>query len=448
MYIMYRTIKQHLVTWKNQTQHLPLLVRGARQVGKSFAVEEFAKTNFDNCITVNFEYSPEFIPLFDTLNPEKIVNAISAMTGQQIIPEKSLLFLDEIQECPMAIKALRYFKENMPALHVIGAGSLLEFVLNDGDFRMPVGRVQFIYLKPLSFQEFLIASGKKSLHDYLSAITLKDTIPEAIHQQLLKLVREYMILGGMPAVVQDYLENNSFLTAQNLQTVLLSTYRKDFGKYAARTDYKGLEKLFERAPSLVGQQFKYTKVAADMRSRDLKNALEKLRHAGLIATIYATSASRLPLNASIDESKFKLLFLDIGLVKRATNLSPEALLKEDLLLINRGAMAEQFVGQELLAYSSPLVDAELFYWARDKKGSEAEVDFVFNVDAEIFPIEVKSGTTGRLKSMRLFMKEKDCKIGVKVSSQPLSFYDDILSLPIYMIAELPRLLGDARRKRP
>lgn len=437
---MQRSIEQYLLNWKNQAARLPLLIRGARQVGKSFVVKKFAEINFENSVTVNFEYSPEYISLFDTLNPEKIVNAIGVLAGQQIIPGKSLLFLDEIQECPMAVKALRYFKENMPNLHVIGTGSLLEFILNDKDFSMPVGRVQFLYLKPLSFREFLTALGKDTLNEFLSSVTLQTEIPEAIHQQLLKLVREYMILGGMPAVVQDYLENKNFILAQNLQTVLLSTYRNDFGKYASQTDFKYLQKVFEKTPGLIGQQIKYARIADDMRSRDLKDALEKLCHAGLISQVYATSAAGLPLNAGVNEKKFKLLFVDIGLVKRATNLPPDILLKEDLLLINQGAFTEQFVGQELLAYDSSLTAAELFYWSRDKKGSEAEVDFVINIDTQIFPIEVKSGTTGRLKSMRLFMEEKKCNLGVRVAQLPLSFHDGVLSLPFYLIAELPRLI--------
>lgn len=438
---MYRIIEQYLLSWKKQAQHLPLLMRGARQVGKTFVVEKFGKANFDNLVTVNFEYSPEYISLFDTLDPKKIINAIGVMAGQNIIPGKTLLFLDEIQECPAAIMALRYFKENMPALHVIGAGSLLEFALHDSNFQMPVGRVQFIYLKPLSFQEFLIAIGKQSFNEFLSSTTVKTTIPDALHQQLLKLVREYMILGGMPAVIQDYLQNGNFVTAQDLQTVLLSTYRKDFGKYSSQVNYKYLQRLFEKAPAMIGQQFKYIKIADDMRSRDLKDALEKLCYAGLISQIYATSASGLPLNAGINEKKFKLLFLDTGLVKRATNLSAKTLLQENLLLINQGAIAEQFVGQELLAYSYPLNEAELFYWTRDKVGSQAEIDFVINLDTHIYPVEVKSGTTGRLKSMRIFMQEKGSKLGIRISQLPLSYYEGVLSLPIYMISELPRLMA-------
>jgi hypothetical protein len=265
-----------------------------------------------------------------------------------------------------------------------------------------------------------------------------------IHKELLKLVREYMVLGGMPEVIQDYRNNNSFVLAQNLQTVLLSTYRKDFGKYASHTDYKYLQKLFEKVPGMMGRQFKYSKVAEDMRSRDLKEALENLCQAGLISQVYATSASGLPLLAGIKEKKFKLLFLDIGLVKRATNLAVDILLNEDLFLINQGAIVEQFVGQELLAYSSPLDEAKLFYWARDKTGSEAEVDFVLNIDAQILPVEVKSGTTGRLKSMRIFMQEKSSKLGVRISQIPLSLHDGILSLPLYMISELPRLVRESQ----
>jgi predicted AAA+ superfamily ATPase len=439
---MKRIIEQYFLTWKNQSQHLPLLVRGARQVGKSYTIEKFAETNFANYVTVNFEFMPEFSQCFDTLDPEKIINKISIMTGQSIIPGQSLLFLDEIQECPKAIQALRYFKEKMSRLHVIGAGSLLEFALKEENFKMPVGRVQFIHLRPLCFLEFLQATGNHKLVEFLPTVNFQTSIPIVIHQQLLKLVREYMILGGMSAVVQDYLNNKSFLLAQNLQTVLLSTYRKDFGKYAPKAKHKYLQRLFTKAPALVGQQFKYAKIASDMRSRDIKEALANLCDAGLIVQVYATAASGLPLNAQINEKKFKIIFLDTGLVKRATNLNEELLLKEDLLLINQGAIAEQFVGQELLAYNSPFAEDELFYWAREEKGSQAEVDFVANFDTRIIPIEVKSGTTGRLKSMRMFMQNKKAELGVKISQIPLDFENNILSLPLYMISEMRRLISE------
>lgn len=437
---MYRAIEQYLLDWKEQTDHMPLIIRGARQVGKSYTVEKFGKEHFSNVVIVNFEFNPEFSECFSSLDPEKITNAISTLAGKDIIPQKTLFFLDEIQECPQAITALRYFKEKMPQLHVIGAGSLLEFTLNDETLRMPVGRVQYLYLKPLSFQEFLTVTDNEKLQQYLTDIDLTTEIPTAFHQKLLSLLHEYTILGGMPAVIQEYLNNKNFSNCQNIQAAILNTYRNDFGKYASKTNHKYLQKLFTKAPGLVGQQFKYTKIDPDMRSRDLKTALENLCYAGLINIVYATAASGLPLNSLVNEKKFKLLFLDTGLVKRVTNLDADILLKANLLLINRGSLAEQFVGQELLAYSSPFMEAELYYWSREKASSRAEVDFVTNINTKIIPIEVKSGTTGRLKSLQIFMQEKNSDLGVRISQSPLALEKNILSVPLYMISEIKRLV--------
>src|SRR5579872_3015181 len=201
---MYRDIEQNLLNWKKQENPMPLLVRGARQVGKSYVIEKFGRENFEQLVTINFELQPEMIRCFESLNPDEIINAIFLLTHKKIEPQKTLLFLDEIQDCPNAIRALRYFKEKLPKQHVIGAGSLLEFTLNDADFRMPVGRVQSLYLKPLSFKEYLVGSGNTQLREWIESIDLHSKIAEAVHERLLRLVREYMILGGMPAVLQSY----------------------------------------------------------------------------------------------------------------------------------------------------------------------------------------------------------------------------------------------------
>ena len=307
--------------WKigeKQATPIPLLIRGARQVGKSYLVEKFGKDHFANIVVVNFEYSPEFADCFKTMDPDKIVHAISVLSNTQIMPQQTLLFLDEIQECPNAIKALRYFKEKKPDLHVIGAGSLLEFVLNDEEISVPVGRVQFMHLKPLSFQEFLLATNNDKLHQYIKNSSLNDGMSKIFHKKLLALLHEYTVLGGMPAVIQNYIADRSFDNCQNIQANILNGYKNDFGKYASKTNHKYLQKLFAKAPGMIGKQFKYVKIDPDMRSRDLKTALENLCYAGLINMVYATSASGLPFGALVNEKKFKILFLDIGLVKRAT----------------------------------------------------------------------------------------------------------------------------------
>ena len=233
-----RDIEQALINWKQKSVHKPLLLRGARQVGKSHIIEQFGKTHFNKIVTINFEFQNQFAQCFNRLEPVNIINNIYALSGQKIVAGETLLFLDEIQECPKAILALRYFRELMPALHVIAAGSLLEFVLNSTDFRIPVGRIECLFLKPVSFKEFLSASGNSQLLIYLANATLQQDISEPVHNHLLSLVQQYMVLGGMPEVLSNYFTNHDLQQVQTIQASLLHTFRNDFGKYDKKVNHK------------------------------------------------------------------------------------------------------------------------------------------------------------------------------------------------------------------
>jgi hypothetical protein len=437
---MKRDIQQELRHWKTQSPHLPILLRGARQVGKSYVIEHLGKSEFENYLTVNFEQRPDAKQCFETLEPTKIIRSLELLYNVKLNPGHSLLFLDEMQECPPAIMALRYFKEQMPTLHIIGAGSLLEFILHETDFRMPVGRIQMMYLKPLNFIEFLEALQLTQVREELTRMNFIHPLPPVIHEQLLMRVQEYAALGGMPAVLSEYCATQDLRACQITQTSLLHTYRNDFGKYAQKTQHKYLQLLFDQAPALIAQWFKYSKVDPEVQPRDLKMALEKLRDAGLLHLIHATHATGLPLTTPLNQKKFKLLFLDIGLAKRAHRLDLPLLLDSKLHLLNQGMITEQFVGQELLSYATPYETPQLYFWMRDKKGSTAEIDYITTVDSTIIPIEVKSGATGKLKSLHLFMEEKNAPIGIRISQAPLSYHDKILSIPFYLIREIPRLV--------
>lgn len=437
---MHRYINDALLTWTTQSSRLPLMIRGARQIGKSYTIRQFAKQNFEQVVEINFEYEPQYKECFADLNPQKIINEIELLSRKTITPHKTLLFLDEIQECPQAILALRYFKEIMPDLHVISAGSLVEFVLNDAEFRMPVGRVQYMFMHPLSFYEFLLAKDEENLINFLKNINLSEQISTAVHHKLISLFREYLIIGGMPDCINAYLSTNSYLSAQERQLVLLNTFKNDFGKYAKFTEHKYLQTVFKKAPELAGRQFKFVDIDPEARSRNLKAAIFKLADAGLIKPIFSTNAAGIPLTAKSPDQDFKLCLLDVGLMIRASNLSAELLLQEDFFALTRGKIMEQFVAQELSALQNPLSESELFYWYRDKKSATAEIDFVRQIERDIIPIEVKSGRTGRLKSLRIFMDEKKSKLGAHISLRPLSFEKNLLSLPAYMIAELDRLV--------
>ncbi|MFH1666717.1 MAG: AAA family ATPase [Elusimicrobiota bacterium] len=435
---MIRDIEKELYQWKEQKEKLPLLMRGARQVGKSYTVEAFGKKAFKNTVVINFDLHPELKDCFNTLEPDDIINKLKIVLGV-VIDENTLLFFDEIQECPNAIMSLRYFKENKNYISVIGAGSLVEFALEKEDIRIPVGRVQFIYLEPLSFAEFLTASGNDQLRSYLKDLHISSEIENSIHQALMKLIREYFIVGGMPAAVKAYFDTKDFTQASRIQNALIQTYRSDFGKYAKFSEQKYLQKVFDKAPRLVGERIKFSKIDIESKSRDIKNAVNLLSLAGVIKQVAASAASGVPLGAQANDKKFKLNYLDIGLMQNACGLQAKLLLDADIMQINSGSAAEQFVGQELRAYEDRYLNRQLFFWARDKRNSSAEVDYVYEVDTHIIPIEVKAGKSGSLKSLRLFLEEKKVPFGIRFAMDKLSLYDKVLTIPLYMIEHMRRL---------
>ncbi|MEA1927682.1 MAG: ATP-binding protein [Candidatus Auribacterota bacterium] len=437
---MKRDVDSILLQWKDEIRRLPLLVRGARQVGKSFTISGFGERHFDNCVVVNFEQRPEYEECFSSIIPDEIIQSISILSGQEIVPGKTLLFFDEIQECPRAILSLRYFYEQLPELHVIGAGSLLEFALRQDDFRMPVGRIQYLYMKPLSFGEFLNASGEEKSRELIIRTRPDKPLNPAIHQKLISLVKKYMILGGMPAVIDEYLRSGNLNRCSRIQRVITSTYRDDFGKYAAKSKHKYLRKVFSAVPRLAGRKFKYSHVDSSLRSRELKEALELLAQAGVVTLVRRTSGAGLPLEANASDRHFKVIFLDVGLMQNICGGEEEILLSEDVTKINAGAIAEQFAGQELLAYRDPYTDPALYYWARESRNSSAEVDYLLVLNRSILPVEVKSGSTGRLKSIRLFLEHYSAPAGIRFSQLPFSSCASIVSIPLYAIENSRNLI--------
>lgn len=442
---MYRPIEKALLEWKNDKNHVPMILRGARQVGKSHVVQKFAKEHFQSFVEINFEIEPLIAQQFDELDINRLVANIEIIKGQSLTPGESLLFLDEIQACPKAIMALRYFKEKLPGLHVIAASSLLEFSLSAEGFSMPVGRVQYLYMQPMSFAEYLFALDQPRLLHYLESCQLGSETSAAIHATLEKHVKNYMLIGGMPAVVSEYLDSHSFQKCQRVQQRILTTYTDDFSKYANTSQHKYLQAVMTAAPGMVGQICKYSHIAREFRSTDLSCAVTSLMQAGVVFKVPATSASGLPLSVTQNAHKFKLVFLDIGLTTVASGLSHELLLTDDYFSINRGALMEQLVGQELLAYQDTYAKRELYFWVREKTGSMAEVDYVIQHGRHILPLEVKAGKTGRLKSMQVFMQEKKSPLGIKVCMEPLSLEKNILTVPVYLLKSLHKLIEEALR---
>ncbi len=438
--VLKRNIDIELKKWISSPIRRPLLIRGARQVGKSFSVKQFAKENFDNCVTVNFEERPEFAECFKTYNIAEILEKISILAAEEIVPGKSLLFLDEVQDCPRAITSLRYFFEKSPWLHVIAAGSLLEFVLRQSDFRMPVGRISSLYMYPLTFGEFLEGTGQTKLNEYLSGVGLNAPIEPPFEDELEKHLRKYMIVGGMPEVVSYYASGITTEEMKSLQVSILQTYRADFAKYATVAKHKYLKDVFNSVPRLVGDRCKYSNINPDVQSRDLKDAINLLCEAKCLHPVYHSSGQGLPLETQKNAKKFKLLFMDLGLMQRSLGIDSQVMFDKDILSIHRGSMAEQYIGQQLIAGTKPYEEGRMFFWARDSRNSRAEVDYLLTLGAEILPVEVKAGKTGRLKSMRLFLDEHpESPFGIRFSQHELSWNNRILSIPLYLAEHWERL---------
>ncbi len=430
---MKRDIYRQLCEWKNQKNRRPLLIRGARQTGKSFTINEFGEKEFNKLVTLNFERNPEYKDIFNTYDPVDILEKISLYKGERIEPGKTLLFLDEIQECPKAIMSLRYFFEEMPSTHIIAAGSLLEFALRSENFKVPVGRIQYLYLFPLSFSEFLIALGESELRAYLSDFSRLKSLPNNLHTKLNEYIRKYFITGGMPAVVQEYITTHDIINCQRIQRSILDTYVDDFAKYARKSKHQYLKKTFSAVPGMVGQKFVYAQVDRTVKSRDLKEALELLETAGIVTRVRQASGAGIPLAASANEIYYKVLFLDVGLLHAISGIYAETVKEKEFTAIFKGAVAEQFVGQELIAYHDPFTKPALYYWGRKAKNSTAEIDYLLELKAQIVPVEVKSGSVGRMKSLHLFLEKYQSKKAVKISQAPFKAGNPLVSLPFYII---------------
>lgn len=433
---MHRLIDLYLKQWVTDTYRKPLLLRGARQVGKTFAVRALGKT-FSKFVEINceeLEHDCERVFAKD-LDPERIIKELSLIAGQTIIPGETLLFLDEIQVVPRVILALRYLYEKMPQLHVIAAGSLLEFSLES--VGVPVGRIDSFHMYPMTWLEFLIAKKEKLLFDEIAAHDLHKPMPEVVHHKLLELLGEYFALGGMPEIVQAWIERNDPHLCFKMQQSLLDQYRQDFEKYAMKHQVKYVELLFEQVPRQLGQKFKFSSIPGEYRKRELHPCFELLVKSNVFHPVYHTSAQGLPLGAGADLDKFKVLFLDIGLAQGMMGLNlKEWMLNPQQAFINQCPMVEAFVGQEILAYSHAFEKKMIYYWQNESRTGNAEVDYIIQIDSNIIPIEAKSGKKGRLKSLREFsLSHPNTPYAIRFSGHNYSAHEGLRSYPLYAIAK-------------
>ena len=425
-----RLIDNYLSEWASRDTHKPVLLRGARQVGKSTAVKELSK-KFDSFVEINFEKQPKYKILFDDdLDVKRIIPQISAIYGTSIKPGQTLLFLDEIQECPRAIMALRFFKEDMPELHVIAAGSLLEFALKE----LPtfgVGRIHSMFMYPMTFDEFLEANGQQLLIETRNEASIDNPLPEPIHNKLVDFLRTYMLVGGMPEAVKTWVEYHDYIRCQEVQDDIVVTYEDDFPKYKKNVDPTLLRRTHRSVAVQAGKKFVYTKVGLDYKTAEVKKAVELLTLAGILHPVTHTDANGLPLGSEEDKSYQKMLLLDTGLLLRLLNMSlgdvsgltTQILTASATDLANKGPMAEMVVGLEMLHNMSPNIRHELYYWVRHAKNSQAEIDYIATYLQTVVPIEVKADTQGGMKSLWAFMRDKRLHYAIRCSMENFGKFD-------------------------
>lgn len=440
---MKRFIEAELKGWKNASYRKPLLLRGARQVGKTYVVQQFGK-QFFSFVEINCESQPDVRLIFEKdLDAQRIMRDLSLFTKKQIIPGQTLLFIDEIQTTPNAITALRYFYEQIPELHVIAAGSLLDFAIEQ--IGIPVGRVESLYLYPMSFLEFLLAMENDILVQEILSHPVDKPMSEPVHNKIFSLLGEYIAIGGMPGVVECWLETKDATRCFALHHALIDTYRQDFGKYAKKFQIKYVDLVFKTIPQQLGRKFKYSNIEGDYRKRELSPSLDLLVTAGVAHIVLQSSGQGIPLWAHVDPQCYKAIFLDIALSQALLGLDLEAwFLNPMQQFVNKGEIIEAFVGQELLAYANPHAKSQLFYWQRNAPSSSAEVDYLMQSGENIIPIEVKGGTGTTLKSLHLFLESHpQTPFGIRFSTQNYSKHDNLQSFPLYAVAAITNLFKKA-----
>ena len=457
-YIVRRKYLSNLNDWINDKNRKPLVLRGARQVGKSTLVRLFAAERGLRLLEINLERNKGLNQIFASLNMKSITSALEDVFGRSLDPKKDLLFLDEIQATPQALAALRYFYEDKPELAVIGAGSLLEFAFLEEKFSVPVGRIDYLHIFPLIFTEFLEALGEGHLAQKIAHFRLTDEDiglwNKVLHEKLMDLLREYQMVGGMPEAVQAFISKSSPKKIQKIQQSILATYQDDFAKYARQSDWQRLLQTFQRVPGIVGQKVKYTEIDKNDKAANIKRCLDLLSHARLIDAVHHSDCSGLPLASMKDPSIFKIYFLDVGLLN-AMQKTPWSLDPRAWETRFQGVQSEQLVVQQILGSEESQTRPEIHYWLRGGQKGNAEVDFVIQMGDSIVPVEVKSSKVGHLKSIQQFVARKKSPMAVRFNTglpqresvtQNILRHEDstqiqytLVTLPLYLAECLPRI---------
>jgi predicted AAA+ superfamily ATPase len=455
-----RRAVDEITAWYGRPRRKPLVVRGARQVGKTTAVRLAAAELGVEIVEINLERHPELDPLFKGFRLQELLLNFSLISGREIARDsKAILFLDEAQATPAAYSCLRYFLEDMPELAVVLTGSLLDQILRDYRLPIPVGRVEHCFMGPLTFEEFLKATGESKAIAAIERLTPEtmQMVPRTVHEELMGLVRRYVLTGGMPSSVQTAIDT-SFNHAEvvRYQTELLQTYRDDFAKYAGSQDSLRLGAFFNGLVTEIGHRFSH-KLANTVASgtsgdyRQLNSAIERFLEARLFYRVVHTSADTIPLGGELRTRISKFLFIDIGLLLAAEGIPPQLVMNSPLELAGRGVLAEQFVGQQLLHSKPGYVSPSLYFWQPPKSEGQAEVDFLFESGNRVIPVEVKSGVRGSMKSLHSYVLQKEATLAVRISAEVPSLEERtaslkekgqpfrLLNIPFYLVGQLERL---------
>ena len=454
---MIRFAAKELDNWLKNHNRKPMVLRGARQVGKTWLVRDLAKRQKLKLIELNFERLPNLADLFSENTPEEILRNIEAELATRIKPESSLLFLDEIQAAPELFSKLRWFKEDMQKLPVIAAGSLLDFALNKYQYSMPVGRITYFHLEQLSFFEFVLGTGNEALYKKLLSFSLETVMPESLHEKCMGLYHDYCLVGGMPEVVREWVNSKNLKSCITIQQDLLATYRDDFHKYGGEINAGLLNRIMLSVAEQLGNKFVYSRVDPAKKIVRIKKALTRLSQAKVCTKVLHTAGNGLPLGAESNEKFFKVLMVDIGLISVQLGLSSTKYSEaKNVIFSNKGGLAEQFVGQHLRAAQTPLTDPHLFYWQRTG-GRLGEIDYIIQHGNRVVPVEVKSGSAGSMKSLHQFMAEKRLDFAVRCNTNQVSLENirvkttmgkpvsyRLLSIPVYLTERLNGLIEQAQ----
>jgi len=439
---MYRNLLESLKEWKMKKGRLPLILKGARQVGKTWLLTEFGKTCFEDVLYINFENTPNLNEIFDgIIEPQRIIDMLGALNGKKIIPEKTLLIFDEVQEVPRALTALKYFAEGAPEYPICCAGSLLGVALHKGT-SFPVGKVEFLTLQSLTYKEFLEANNEQELVNFIEKTDIV-AFPQPFVDKLTDYLKLYFVIGGMPAAVNAWLEHRDFAKVEEKQLAILDTYQQDFSKHAPSATVPKLRYLWNSIPSQLAKEnkkFVYGLVKEGARAREYEDALLWLLDSGLIRKVGRITKGALPLKAYEDLKAFKLYHLDIGLLRVMSELSPKAI-TESLRIFEefKGSLTEQFVLQELSSHTSI---RNIYYWTSD---ATAEVDFVFSDGLDVFPLEVKASENLQARSLKVYREKYDTKIAIRSSLSNLRFDEGLLNIPLYAFFNFKRYIDEAKK---